>query len=171
MVFVNRRRPPANENAPTPDSHYTKPEMVRALLKHIDITNKTVLDAGSGRNKVWYNEAKPLASRVYECELEEGNDFFNWQTPVDWIVGNPPYKLGWRFTEHAATIAKEGIAFLLNHNSISSNTVPNRIDRLMEAGWFINNIIITQDRRWYGRYYFYVYTRQPCDFIRTEPTF
>lgn len=36
---------------------YTKPEMVRYLLDKTPIDG-SVLDAGSGKNKVWFNELK-----------------------------------------------------------------------------------------------------------------
>ena len=37
--------------------HYTNPEMVKYLLSKTPIKG-SVLDAGSGKNKVWFNELR-----------------------------------------------------------------------------------------------------------------
>lgn len=54
--------------------HYTNPDMVRYLLDILDLDiNSSVLDAGSGKNKIWYN-LLPNKEK-YECEIEDGIDF------------------------------------------------------------------------------------------------
>src|SRR3990167_7839967 len=91
--------------------HYTNPEMVKYLLSKTPIKG-SVLDAGSGKNKVWF---KNLKGRKYECEIDDGCDFFKWDKRVDWVVGNPPFHQSWAFTEKAINIADKGIAFLFNN--------------------------------------------------------
>lgn len=41
------------------------------------------------------------------CEIEKGVDFYAWKTPVDWLIGNPPYKqfMNWMF--HSMDIASD----------------------------------------------------------------
>ena len=39
------------------------------------------------------------------CEIEKGRDFFAWTEPVDWIVGNPPYKLFSEWMRHSMQAA------------------------------------------------------------------
>lgn len=39
------------------------------------------------------------------CEIDDGRDFFAWQQPVDWVVGNPPYSMTRRWFRHSYTIA------------------------------------------------------------------
>lgn len=147
--------------------HYTKPEMVKDLLKILEINkNDTVLDAGSGLNKVWYNNIE--CQTKYECEIEDGNDFYKWEKTVDWVIGNPPYSHAKNFLLKAAEIAQKGIAFLVNNNCFNSFLLPTRLQTLSEKGFYINKIKVVNDKRWFGRYYFVIFTKQTNRFIEWE---
>lgn len=50
------------------------------------------------------------------CEIEKGIDFFTWETPVNWMVGNPPYKLIKQWLEHSFRFA-ENVLYLIPMNS------------------------------------------------------
>lgn len=138
---------------------YTKPEMVRYLLDKTPIDG-SVLDAGSGKNKVWFNELK---GEKYECEIEDGVDFFSWNKKVNWVVGNPPFHLGWKFLKKASEIA-QNIAFLGNLNFLNS-LLPKRLEELKQKGFYLNRIIIVQDKRWFGRYYYLIFMKKENDFV------
>jgi hypothetical protein len=138
----------------------TDEQMVKDLLAITPI-NGSVLDAGSGKNKVWY---KNLQGEKYECEIEDGCDFFKWEQKVDWIVGNPPFHLGWKFLDKASQIADKGIAFLGNLNFWNS-CLPSRFEILKERGFYLHKIHIVQDKRWFGRYYYLIFMKQPNDFL------
>ena len=140
--------------------HYTNEQMVKDLIAITPISG-SVLDAGSGKNKVWYNN---LSGEKYECEIEDGNDFLLWNKEVDWIVGNPPFHCGWKFLDKASTIAKNGIAFLGNINFWNS-CLPNRYEILKKRGFYLTKIHIVQDKRWFGRYYYLIFIKQPNDFV------
>jgi len=73
--------------------HYTNEQMVKDLISLLPIKETdTVLDAGSGKNKVWFNNLH--VKEKYECEIDDGCDFMEWNKKVDWVVGNPPFHLG-----------------------------------------------------------------------------
>ena len=135
--------------------YYTNEQMVKDLIALLPIkeTDK-VLDAGSGKNKVWYNNVN--VKEKYECEIEDGCDFFLWDKRVDWVIGNPPFHVGWLFTEKAMTIANRGIAFLGNINFFNQFT-PIRLQRLKEYGFGLQQIHVIADKRCFGRYYFLVF--------------
>src|SRR3990167_10171030 len=118
----------------------------------LDITpySGSVLDAGSGKNKVWF---KNLKGRKFECEIEDGNDFYKWVKKVNWVVGNPPFHESWKFFEKASVLATEGIAFLINGQAMNSWT-PKRYQLFADRGFYLAHIRITQDKRWFGRYYY-----------------
>lgn len=139
--------------------HYTNEQMVIDLLADspIDI-NDSVLDAGSGLNKVWYNNL-PNQDK-YECELEDGCDFLEWNQRVDWVIGNPPFSIGYKFLLHAATIVNKGIIFLLNFNGLNSSFTPKRLDTLKTNDLSLKSIVVCQDKRWYGRYYLVTFTKE-----------
>src|ERR1035437_8995950 len=90
--------------------HYTNEQMVKDLIALIPYgVNDSWLDAGSGKNKVWYKNF-PVAQK-FECELEDGNDFYNYVGGYDWVVGNPPFHEGWKFLEKASQIPEKGMSF------------------------------------------------------------
>ena len=141
--------------------HYTNEQMAKDLIAITPIKG-SVLDAGSGKNKVWY---KNLEGKKYECELEDGNDFMKWNKQVDWVIGNPPFHQSWKFTEKAITIAGKGIAWLLNNQALNSHLTPARLQRLHELGWHYTSVRVVADKRWFGRYYFLILEKKKSDFI------
>ena len=50
------------------------------------------------------------------CEIEKGRDFFAWNKPVDWMVGNPPYKLIKKWLEHSFCFTNNAL-YLIPMNS------------------------------------------------------
>lgn len=139
--------------------------MARDLVALLPLEGKSVLDAGSGKNKVWYNL---LTGERYECEIEDGTSFYDWGKQVDWVIGNPPYHESWKFTEHALKVAKQGIAWLLNNQAMNSHLTPARLAKMHELGWHYTKIHTVADKRWFGRYYFLVLEKKPNDFISWE---
>ncbi len=140
--------------------NYTNPLMVKNLITLIPIKETDViLDAGSGKNKVWYNAIQNTVVEKYECEIDDGCDFFKWHKKVDWVIGNPPFGVGWKFVEKAIEIATEGIAFLGNINFFNQFT-PIRLEKMKEKGFELQHIHVVADKRWFGRYYFLIFEKK-----------
>ncbi len=150
-----------------PEFYYTNEQMVKDLLATTPIEG-SVLDAGSGKNKVWFNN---LEGEKYECEISNGVDFYKWDKRVDWVVGNPPFrdkKEGQNqiplWIEKASEIANKGMAFLINHKVINFLT-PRRLENLKEKGFYLQHIKIVSDKRWFGRYYYLIFGRENKNLI------
>lgn len=62
------------------------------------------------------------------CEIEKGRDFFAWNEPVDWVIGNPPYSVFSKWLGHSMEIA-ENICYLIP------------LTRLFNSGFFIKRLI------------------------------
>lgn len=138
-------------------------ESVLTCINQLNLNpTDTILDAGSGTNKIWYNNLPNLTK--YECEIKDGKDFLKWETKIDWIVGNPPYKdwIDWCFK--STEISNKGFAFLINHTRLNQLT-PSRLNRLKEKGFYLNKIHIIEIKKWFGRYYFLIFTKQPTQSI------
>jgi hypothetical protein len=149
------------------EKHYTKSEMVKDLIKLIPYKiDDEILDAGSGLNKVWFNAFD--CNKKYECELENGCDFYDWKTKVDWVVGNPPFSHAKDFLLKASEIADKGIAFLVNNQCFNSFLLPSRLQKLLEKGFYINKIKVVNDKRWFGRYYFVIFSKETNNLIEWE---
>jgi hypothetical protein len=139
--------------------HYTNENMVKDLIKIIPIKeNESVLDAGSGKNKVWYNNIQN--KEKYECELEDGNDFLLWTKKVDWVIGNPPFDIGWKFIEKSIDVANVGIAVLGSIKFFNQFT-PARLEIMKNKGFELQHIRVVADKRWFGRYYFLIFEKKP----------
>ncbi len=146
--------------------HYTQEQMAQDLIALIPSKEgDSFLDAGSGKNKVWFNN---LPSPKAECELEDGCDFYTVNGEVDWVVGNPPYHESWKFTEHALTIAQKGIAWLVNNQAMNSHFTPARLAKMGEQGFHYSKIHVVADKRWFGRYYFLLLEKKPGTLISWE---
>lgn len=142
--------------------HYTNEQMVKDLLVITPIKKgDSVLDAGSGKNKVWFNN---LQGEKYECEIEDGCDFYGWDRKVDWVVGNPPFHESWKFFDKASQLADKGIAFLINNLAMNSWT-PKRYETIKERGFYLQKIHIILDKRWFGRYYYLIFTKEKNEFL------
>jgi hypothetical protein len=50
------------------------------------------------------------------CEIERGRDFFAWTEPVDWVFGNPPYKILNKWMQHSYSLALN-IVYIIPMNS------------------------------------------------------
>ena len=141
----------------------TPKQLVEDLLKLIPFEKEDfVLDAGSGRNKVWFN-CIPTTNKD-ECELEEGKDFYDYKNQVDWVVGNPPFPEFIGFLFKSADICRKGFGFLTNHSRINQIT-PKRLDDLKAKGFHLSRIHIYGVKMWFGRYYFLLFTKKPNDCI------
>ena len=141
--------------------HYTSRSMAKDLISITPfLSAKSVLDAGSGKNKVWF-ENLPDYLEKFECEIEDGMNFFDWQQKVDWVIGNPPYHLSWKFTEKALEVADLGIAWLINNQALNSHFTPCRIEMMQNNGFFLQKIHVVSDKRWFGRYYYLIFTKNP----------
>lgn len=137
--------------------HYTNEQMVKDLIAITPLSG-SVLDAGSGKNKVWYRNIPDYCDK-YECEIEDGNDFLLWDKKVDWVIGNPPFNIGWKFIDKMTEIAQVGIAVLGNINNFNQFT-PKRLQTLKDNGFELQHIHIISDKRWFGRYYYLIFERK-----------
>jgi hypothetical protein len=147
--------------------HYTNEQMVKDLLTITPIkSDQSVLDAGSGKNKVWFNNLQN--ENKFECELEDGNDFMDWSQKVDWVVGNPPFHISWKFTEKAMEVAELGIAWLVNNQALNSHFTPRRIELMQSKGFYLQKIQVVADKRWFGRYYYLIFTKDQNEFLSSK---
>lgn len=51
------------------------------------------------------------------CEIQEGKDFFDYNSYIDWIIGNPPYSIFEQFLKKSFEIS-DNVSFLVPTNKI-----------------------------------------------------
>jgi hypothetical protein len=127
----------------------------------------------------FYN-AFPAANPRDWSELREGRDYKDYGGEYDWVITNPPFRLDtsgrrvnafWYLLDYYTHRAQKGVAFLANDRCFCTLT-PARIKGLQERGWYIRSLTVSSVKKWRGRYFFIVLTREPTDFVsRIDGTF
>jgi DNA modification methylase len=153
--------------------HQTPESLCIKLIKHVPLVEgDIVLEPFKGEGN-FYNNLPDYIEKEW-TELTEGRDYKDYVSSVDWIVTNPPFKIlengkqvnaFYKLIKHYTTIARKGIAFLGNDNCFKSLTPP-RMKELNELGWYIHNITTCNIKKWYGRYYFIIFKKEPSDFFK-----
>lgn len=77
---------------------------------------------------------------AFWCEIKEGRDFFDWNTPVDWIVTNPPWSKIRPFLQHSMELASD-IVFLMTVNHVWTKA---RIRDIYSQGFAIKEICLVE---------------------------
>jgi hypothetical protein len=84
----------------TGDIVYTPRWVAMDMVEHFKPSGR-VLEPCRG-NGVFMEFLPPTADW---CEIRDGRDFFEWHTPVDWTISNPPYSMTRNWFKHSYTIA------------------------------------------------------------------
>ena len=108
------------------------------------------------------------------CEIEEGLDFKDYDKPIDWVISNPPFKLDtgtkrvnsfYYLLDYYLSRVNKGIAFLGNEMCFSTLT-PKRIKSMNDKGYYIHKIVVCSIKKWKGRYFFIIITKEPNEFYK-----
>ncbi len=110
-------------NANPNDIIYTPECVVKDMLSFFPISGKC-LDPCRGDNAFF--QYLPIGSDY--CEITEGKDFFDYQEPVDWIIGNPPYSIFVDFLKHSFNLATNILYILPTNKVFQSFKVMDIID-------------------------------------------
>jgi hypothetical protein len=131
----------------------TKPTMAKYLISLIDFKdNDVVMDCCKGKGAFYDNLPENVDKKW--CEINEGIDYLKFDGKVDITLSNPPFvprKLFWTFNVKAMETTNRSIYWLINMLSLNVFT-PKRLDEMKSKGWYIENMHIVSDKRWFGRY-------------------
>jgi hypothetical protein len=136
------------------DIVFTPQKIVDIMVADIDV-NMTILDPCSGKG-VFYNSFKN--NEKYKCEIENGTDFFEFNTPVELIYGNPPYSILTKWLEHSFKTATKKIKYIIGMYALT----PVRIDLATKHGWSVSSLILTQVPTWFQRSYIITFEKKKC---------
>lgn len=145
----------------------TKPEMADYLLTFVDFEEgDKVIEPCKGDGAFYNSLSKYNVERLY-CEIDEGIDYLDFSGNVDITLSNPPFvprALFWKFMVKSMETTNKYIYWLINMSSLNVFT-PKRLNEMKEKGWFINNMVIVADRRWFGRYVWVKISKTNNNFI------
>jgi hypothetical protein len=138
-----------------PNIVMTQPEMAKYLLSRIDFyPDEIIMEPGLGTGS-FYNNFPTFTNNKF-CEINLGLDYLLQNEIVDYTISNPPFvprKLFWNFNVHAMKTTKKEIYWLINISALNVFT-PKRLEEMKSLGWYIQDLHIVSDKRWFGRYCF-----------------
>ena len=139
-------------------THYTSKELVNYCISKMPFEESdSVLDVGAGINKVWFDNL-PIKNKDW-VEIELAKDFFTYNKKTDWLIGNPPYRGLWDVIKQSAELSIKGFAYLISIDGINRLT-PLRLQYLKEKGFTLSKIHVVCCKRWFGRYFFVIFTKE-----------
>ena len=110
------------------DKIYTPVKIAKEMISFYDLKG-IVLDPFKGGG-VFYDNLPSHVERHW-CEIEDGEDFFEFDEQVDWIISNPPYSLFDEVMKHSYEIAKN-IVYLVPLSKVVSSL--GRIKNMLSYG-------------------------------------
>ena len=137
------------------DIVYTPQKIVDIMCDDIDC-EMSILDPCAGKD-IFYNTFKN--TQKYKCEIEKGNDFFDFDNQVELIYGNPPYSILTKWLEHSFKVATKKIKYIIGMYSVT----PCRLDLGKKYGWCVTSLILTQVPTWFQRSYIITFEKKECD--------
>jgi len=93
---------------------------------------------------------------------------------VDWVVSNPPFRLEtgkkrvnsfYLLIDYYSTRVNKGICFLANDSCFSTLT-PKRLKDLNSKGLYLSKIVVSNIKKWRGRYFFLIFTKIPNNYYK-----
>lgn len=145
----------------------TNPEMAKDLISLIPFQKGDIVMEPCRGDGAFYNHLKEMDITAEWCEIDEGRDYLDYDGEVDITLSNPPFaprKLFWDFHMKAMDTTRREIYWLINMLSLNVFTT-KRLTIMREKGWFINNLTIVNDRRWFGRCCWVKITRKENGFL------
>jgi hypothetical protein len=153
--------------------HQTPEKLAKVLIQEVGIGyDESVLEPFKGEG-AFYNHLPEDCQKDW-CEIEEGRDYRDHQTPVDWVISNPPFRLEtgtkrvnsfYFLLEHFSEKVNKGLAFLGNDSCFSTLT-PKRIKGLESKGLYLHKIVVCSIKKWRGRYFFIIFKKQPANVFK-----
>jgi hypothetical protein len=126
-------------------------------MADIKPTNK-VLDPCRG-DSIFYNNLPDCVKDW--CEITENKDFFEYDEPVDVIIGNPPFSLWKRWLEHSVKLNPRKICYVMGF----LNLTPRRIDFLKNHGYNLTRIHITTVDGWFSNTLLVIFEKGGVDCV------
>jgi hypothetical protein len=101
-----------NRNYQSEDRVMTPPWLAKAIVQRLQ-PRGVILEPCAGNGNLL--AALKGYGTLEWCEIDRGRDFFRHQTPVDWIITNPPWSQFGPFLEHSLRLA-DNVALMATVN-------------------------------------------------------
>lgn len=152
--------------------HQTPPALAAQLVASLQLEPTDRLYEPFRGEGAFY-DAFPAENPKDWSELCKGRDFKDYTGEYDWVITNPPFKLDtsgrrvnafWYLLDYYTQRAQKGVAFLANDSCFCTLT-PARIQELRTRGWYLKSLQVCNVKKWRGRYFFIILTREPSNLL------
>lgn len=141
------------------DNIYTPLSVALKMIEMCDIKEgEKVLDPCFGGG-IFYNNFPEGCEKFY-CEIEQGKDFFDFDTRVDWVIGNPPFSIWNEWIAHTIKITDK---FCYIFGSLNFSDV--RIRTIIENGFGVTKIHCVRIKWWFSHQYMVVFEKNKQSII------
>lgn len=152
--------------------HQTPRELCEKLIKLIPLVEgDKVYEPFKGEGN-FYNSFPDFVEKDWS-EIEEDRDFYEYDKPYEWVITNPPFRLEnktgirensfYKILKYFCSKANKGVALLGNDYCLSTLT-PIRMREINKLGFYLNKIIVCNIKKWRGRYFFIIFSKEKTDF-------
>ena len=141
--------------------HQTPPELCLRLIEYMDIDREDTCYEPFKGEGAFYNALRKKSLRVDWCEIEEGLDYKDNCAIYSHIATNPPFQEKgsfWKILNRLTDQCEKSIGLLGNQYCFTSLT-PKRLKLIENKGFYLTKIIICNIKKWYGKYFFMIFTR------------
>jgi hypothetical protein len=147
--------------------HQTPPECAKECITRVPLVKgDRVLEPFRGEG-AFYDNLPDWVEKDW-CEITQGRDYKDYDKEYDWVITNPPFRLGddgekrfnafWLLLDYYTQRAEKGVAFLGKDTCFGTLT-PRRLELLKERGWGLTGLTEYNIRKWRGRYYLMVFEK------------
>ena len=147
--------------------HQTPESLGKDLIGFLPLEEGDTLYEPFKGEGAFYNHFPEYTNKVW-TEITEGRDCEDFSGNYDWVITNPPFQkpsnagkvnAWWYYLNKFSQVANKGIAFLSNDRCFSTLT-PKRMEILKERGFTLTKSVLCAVKKWRGRYYFLVFTKE-----------
>jgi len=154
--------------------HQTPAVLASLLIQYVPLIADDVVYEPFRGEGAFYNAFPDMVVKKY-TEIEDGLDFKDFTEEYDWVISNPPFKITlntgkrensfYTLLKYFLSKARKGVAFLANARCFGTLT-PKRLAEINGSGWFIQKIVVSNIKKWSGRYFFIIFEKTPNEFYK-----
>jgi hypothetical protein len=131
------------------DIFYTPASLVKIHLEEVKpfLNGGIILDPFKGKGAYYDMYKEHFSNCSFDwCEIEEGKDFFDYDTPIDAIISNPPYSMIDKVLEHSVRLNPKVISYLVGYGNLTAK----RMEYMNKNSYELCCFHLTKVFKWYG---------------------